>query len=169
MPQYPKSDPNNEPITHIPVQSLPAPPPTKKPSEIFPLFSPIKTYAQATEPDTSTAPTLEQNLDENPQLTNQHQTRTNLEQYITDALVVAENYIEKRLNEIQEQLAIFTISLLTTNAQPSHRKSTLRTANQSARRVFRKRMIHHFVNNQIKISLQPLQEQLVSLANSIAK
>lgn len=172
-PQFPKSDAANEPTTHIPIQPLPTPASIKKPSEIFPALPTTMNYAKAATNGISQAGTTttevpqNDNLDSNTTSSTQTVPKSEIAKYITEALVIAENYIEKRLNEIQEQLAIFTVSMLTTNSKPTLRKTTLKTANQSARRVFHKRMIHHFVNNQIKISLQPLQEQLTSLANSI--
>ncbi|KAJ4429048.1 hypothetical protein ANN_26044 [Periplaneta americana] len=113
-PQFPKSDAANEPTTHIPIQPLPTPASIKKPSEIFPALPTTMNYARAATNSNSQAGTTTTKV---PQTDNQDSNTTSstltvptseIAKYITEALVIAENYIEKRLNEIQEQLAIFT-------------------------------------------------------------
>ncbi|KAJ4427529.1 hypothetical protein ANN_25177 [Periplaneta americana] len=68
-----------------------------------------------------------------------------VEGVLRSAMQKIESYIDRQLNRLQDEIVTFTISLLTTDTNPTKRHTTLATANQAARRLLRKRVAHHFV------------------------
>ncbi|KAJ4451215.1 hypothetical protein ANN_02675 [Periplaneta americana] len=56
-----------------------------------------------------------------------------VEGVLRSAMQKIESYIDRQLNRLQDEIVTFTISLLTTDTNPTKRHTTLATANQAAR------------------------------------
>lgn len=154
-PNYPRHTATQQTPTHIPVQ-IPQqlPPPIPKPSQSSPTPTneprPGLSYARAVKPTKNK---------ETEKTTEPTQT---VDQIVASALKSAmqklESYVDEQLNRVRDEIVMFTISLLTTDAKPKTRRTTLATANQTARRLLRRQVAHHFVDNKLRISLAPLTQ-----------
>ncbi|KAJ4428343.1 hypothetical protein ANN_24362 [Periplaneta americana] len=157
-PKYPRTNliTSTDP-THVPIDThKPIPKPIPKPSQS--VFKPTLPKPELSYADAAKTTTTKTNTTDDPQ-TEKTTTEQLVEGVLRSAMQKIESYIDRQLNRLQDEIVTFTISLLTTDTNPTKRHTTLATANQAARRLLRKRVAHHFVGNRLRVSLEPLQKR----------
>ncbi|KAJ4443586.1 hypothetical protein ANN_05260 [Periplaneta americana] len=143
-PKYPRTNliTSTDP-THVPIDThKPIPPPIPKPSQS--VFKPTLPKPELSYADAAKTTTTKTTTTDDPQ-TDKTTTEQLVEGVLRSAMQKIESYIDRQLNRLQDEIVTFTISLLTTDTNPTKRHTTLATANQAARRLLRKRVAHHFV------------------------
>ncbi|KAJ4434147.1 hypothetical protein ANN_16467 [Periplaneta americana] len=157
-PKYPRTNliTSTDP-THVPIDThKPIPKPIPKPSQS--VFKPTLPKPELSYADAAKTLTTKTTTTDDPQ-TDKTTTEQLVEGVLRSAMQKIESYIDRQLNRLQDEIVTFTISLLTTDTNPTKRHTTLATANQAARRLLRKRVAHHFVGNRLRVSLAPLQKR----------
>ncbi|KAJ4429047.1 hypothetical protein ANN_26043 [Periplaneta americana] len=172
----PKPPTSNLHISHKVPQPKPQIAPKPSETSLFPPLPPSQglTYARAgaPTPDATQTPTPPTEQPTEKTITNPTNTTKNtspdgrteqlVEVVLRASMQKMEAYIDQKLNEMEDRMVTFAISPLTTHAKPTKRQRTLMTANQTARRLLNKRVAHHFIDNQIQLSLMPFLNRRIA-------
>lgn len=104
-----------------------------------------------------TQPTSTNSIPDEPTTSNAPTTTTH-QKDLHNLTKCVEQYIDEKINELEEKLVTFTLAMFTTHTLPTKRLHHIKMANQAARRVLKKNIRHQFINNQLQITLIPFRK-----------
>lgn len=67
-----------------------------------------------------------------------------------------EKYIDDKISALEDKLMTFIVALLASDETPVKRKATLKTANTTAKKILKKRVLHNFIDKKLRVTIEPM-------------